>query len=174
MSADLSANLSTITSLDLPLHPFVTVTAALGSGRSRLRAAGLIVRDSRLSALGLTEAGQQTLTLTLFIAWHGLPQATQPPVKFCARRIAAMMRFGMRCSLTLLGFLVGTCSTVATIRERGLTRVLGFFYFARFSYCGRDLGRTKRTGVAAAWNVVVSTFSLPRACLSWRLALARE
>lgn len=116
------------------VHPFLTVTAALGVAVAlRRRAAGLIVPGFLGFLLwSFTEAGQQTLTLTLFHRWaRAWPAADSAARETLRTHIATYDAvWDAMYLLLLLGFLVGNVLYgLATVRETGLTRVLGYLYF---------------------------------------------
>jgi hypothetical protein len=117
------------------VHPFITLTAALGVAVALRRiATNLIVPGFLAFTLwGFTEAGQQCLTFALFRRW-----ATQYATADAAIRetIRANITFydslwdAMYLLILLAFFGASILYGLATIRQSGLTRVLGFFYFA--------------------------------------------
>jgi hypothetical protein len=115
-------------------HPFLTVTAALGVAVAlRRRAAGLIVPGFLGFLLwGFTEAGQQTLTLAAFHRWaRAWPEADSATREILRAHIATYdALWDAMFLLLLLGFFIANVLYgLATVRERGLTRMLGYFYF---------------------------------------------
>lgn len=117
------------------VHPFITLTAALGVAVALRRvAAGLMVPGFLGFMLwGFTEAGQQCLTFALFRRW-----ATQYAAADAITRDtlhANIMFYGALWDamylLLLIAFLVGNVLYgIATLHGHGLTRIIGWFYFA--------------------------------------------
>ena len=115
------------------LHPFLVLAAALGVAVALWRRAAALVLPGFLGFLlwGFTEAGQQTLTLTLFHrlarAW---PQADANAREILRTQIAHYDALWDAMFLLLLfGFLLGNILyAIACLRDHGLTRVLGAFY----------------------------------------------
>ena len=115
------------------IHPFITVTAALGVAVALRRAAASLVVPGFLGFLvwGFTEAGQQCLTFALFRRW-----ANQYPAADVATRetLRSNIMFydalwDAMFLLLLLAFFAGNILyALATWRGRGLTRLLSFFY----------------------------------------------
>ena len=117
------------------LHPFVTLAAALGVGIALRRVSPGAVAGGFLGFLlwGFTEAGQQTLTLTTFHRWAATYlQAYASERQFIKGQLATYdALWDAMFLLLLIGFFVGNfLYGFATIRGRGLTRLLGIFYFA--------------------------------------------
>jgi hypothetical protein len=119
------------------LHPFVTLTAALGVALAlRRRAPGMmIVGFLGFLLWAFVEAGQQALTLTVY---HRLaaayPQANAADREILRSQIALYDNlWDAMFLLLLLGFLAGNvlygCATIRAPKEERLTRVLGLFYF---------------------------------------------
>jgi hypothetical protein len=116
------------------LHPFVTLAAALGVATALRRFAPGAAIAGFLGFLlwAFVEAGQQTLTLTTY---HRLaaayPQADAARQEVLRSQIALYdLMWDAMFLLLLLGFLAGNILYgSATIGSRGLTRVLGVFYF---------------------------------------------
>lgn len=116
------------------LHPFLVLAAALGVAAALWRSAASLVLPGFLGFLlwAFTEAGQQTLTLTVFHrlarAW---PQADAYAREILRAQIASYdALWDAMFLLLLLGFLIGNVLYgIACLRERGLTRTLGVFYF---------------------------------------------
>jgi len=117
------------------LHPFLVLAAALGVALAlRRRAAGLVLPGFLGFLLwAFTEAGQQTLTLTVFHrlarAW---PQADASAREILRAQIANYdALWDAMFLLLLLGFLIANVLYgIACLRDHGLTRVLGAFYFS--------------------------------------------
>lgn len=116
------------------VHPFLVLAAALGVAVAlRRRAAGLL-GPGLLGFLlwGFTEAGQQALTLTVFHrlarAW---PQADASAREVLRTQIANYDALWDAMFLLLLtAFLIGNVFYgIACLRECGLARALGVFYF---------------------------------------------
>jgi hypothetical protein len=117
------------------LHPFVTLAAALGVATALRRFAPGAMVAGFLGFLlwAFTEAAQQTLTLTVYQRWAAAyPQADAAARDVLRLQIASYdLIWDAMFLLLLLGFLAGNILYgSATIRSRGLTRVLGAFYFA--------------------------------------------
>lgn len=116
------------------LHPFLVLGAALGVAAALWRRAASFVLPGFLGFLlwAFTEAGQQTLTLTVF---HRLarnwPQADAPAREILRAQIGSYdALWDAMFLLLLLGFLIGNVLYgIACLRDRGLTRTLGLFYF---------------------------------------------
>lgn len=116
------------------VHPFLVLAAALGVAVAlRRRAAGLVIPGFLGFLLwSFTEAGQQAMTLTVFHrlakAW---PQADAPAREILRIQIANYDALWDALFLLLLtAFLIGNVLYgLACLRERGLPRVLGGFYF---------------------------------------------
>jgi hypothetical protein len=116
------------------VHPFLTLTAALGVAVAlRKRAADLIVPGFLGFLLwGFTEAAQQTLTIAVFHRWaRAWPEADSATREILRAHVAAYdALWDAMYLLLLLGFFIGNVLYgLATMREHGLTRVLGYFYF---------------------------------------------
>jgi hypothetical protein len=116
------------------VHPFLAVAAALGVAATlRKRAAGLMVPGFLGFMLwGFIEAGQQSLTLTLFHRWaRAWPQSDPIAREILRTQIATYdALWDAMFLLLLIAFLVGNVLYgIACLREPGLTRVLGVFYF---------------------------------------------
>lgn len=116
------------------LHPFLVLAAALGVAVALWRRAAALVLPGFLGFLlwAFTEAGQQTLTLTVF---HRLARPW-PQADLSAREILRMQiasydaLWDAMFLLLLIAFLIGNVLYgMACLRDRGLTRVLGLFYF---------------------------------------------
>jgi hypothetical protein len=117
------------------LHPFVTLAAALGVATALRRFAPGAMVAGFLGFLlwAFTEAAQQTLTLTVYQRWAAAyPQADAGARDILRLQIASYdLIWDAMFLLLLLGFLVGNILYGSvTIRSRGLTRVVGAFYFA--------------------------------------------
>jgi hypothetical protein len=115
-------------------HPFLTVTAALGVAVAlRRRATDLIVPGFLCFLLwGFTEAGQQTLTLAVFHRWaRAWPAADSATREILRTHVAAYDALwdAMFLLLLLAFFIANVLYGLATVRDRGLTRILGYFYF---------------------------------------------
>lgn len=115
------------------LHPFLVLAAALGVAAALRRRASLIVPGFLGFVLwAFTEAGQQTLTLTVFHRWAKAWPAADPAARETLRSQIATYDalWDAMFLLLLLGFLFGNVLYgLACLREPGLTRVLGYFYF---------------------------------------------
>ena len=116
------------------LHPFLVLAAALGVAAALWRRAASLVLPGFLGFLlwACTEAGQQTLTLTLFHRWaRAWPQADGSAREILRTQIANYdALWDAMFLLLLLGFLIGNVLYgIACLRDHGLTRVLGAFYF---------------------------------------------
>lgn len=116
------------------VHPFLALAAALGVAAALRRQAAGLVLPGFLGFLlwAFTEAGQQTVTLALFHRWaRAWPQSDAPAREILRMQIANYdALWDAMFLLLLLGFLVGNVLYgIACLRERGLTRVLGAFYF---------------------------------------------
>ena len=117
------------------LHPFITLTAALGIAFAiRHRAPVLAL----FGALGFTwwaftEASQQTLTLFAFDRWRVAYAAADEATR-AAIRINAMMYDGIwdgMYMLLLIAFAIGNaCYCAALLNRPGLPRVVGGFMLA--------------------------------------------
>lgn len=117
------------------LHPFAVGLGAVGAGL-------LVARESVGSALlgaigflvwGLTEAGQQTLTLVGLHGWLREYAGGTPEVRD-AIAVQIATYDGIWASmflLLLIGFLVGNASFgFGLAGSRGLSRIVGWFYLA--------------------------------------------
>jgi len=116
------------------LHPFLVLSAALGVAVAlRRRAIGLVLPGFLGFLLwSFTEAAQQTLTLTAFHRWaQAWPQADASAREILRAQIASYdVLWDAMFLLLLLGFLLGNMLyAIACVRDRGFTRLLGFFYF---------------------------------------------
>lgn len=109
------------------------LAAALGVAAALRRRAGLIVPGFLGFVLwAFTEAAQQTLTLTSFHrwarAWPAADAATRETLRAQIATYDAL--WDAMFLLLLVGFLFGNVLYgLACLRELGLTRVLGYFYF---------------------------------------------
>ena len=116
------------------LHPFMTLTAALGVAVALRRSAPGAIIAGFLGFLlwAFTEAAQQALTLTVFQRWAAAyPQADAAGREILRLQIAAYDNlWDAMFLLLLLAFLAGNILYGSvTVRSRGLARVLGVFYF---------------------------------------------
>ena len=116
------------------LHPFLVLAAALGVATALWRRAASLVLPGFLGFLlwTFTEAGQQTLTLTVFHRWaRAWPQADASAREILRTQIASYDAiWDAMFLLLLLGFLIGNVLYgIACLRGYGMTRVLGAFYF---------------------------------------------
>lgn len=116
------------------VHPFLVLAAALGVALALWRRAAALVLPGFLGFLlwAFTEAGQQTLTLTLFHRWaRAWPQADVSAREILRTQVATYdALWDAMFLLLLIAFLLGNfLYGMACLRDRGLTRVLGFFYF---------------------------------------------
>ena len=114
------------------VHPFLVLTAALGVAAALRRHAGIIVCGFLGFLLwAFTEAGQQTLTLTAYWRWANAYQTAEGAARETLRAHIALydQLWDAMFLLLLIAFLIGNLLyAIVTIRGRGLTRVLGFFY----------------------------------------------
>ena len=117
------------------LHPFITLTAALGIAFALRHRAPLL---ALFGALGFTwwaftEASQQTLTLFAFDRWRVAYAAADEATRATIRINAAMydgIWDGMY-MLLLIAFAIGnTCYGIALLSRGGLARVVGGFMLA--------------------------------------------
>lgn len=130
------------------VHPFLTFTAALAVAmRIRtLAAAPALIGLLGLALWAFTEAGQQTLTLFTFNKWRGA-YATADELTRAQIHTNTMVYDGLWDAmyfLLLIGFTIGnTCLGVVLVRGQGLTRVVGYFFFAAvaltLTYVAREL-----------------------------------
>jgi hypothetical protein len=116
------------------LHPFFTLTAALGVAVAlRHSTPGRIVAGFLGFLLwAFTEAAQQTLTLVVYRRWAAAyPQADAAGREVLQLQIASYDNlWDAMFLLLLLGFFAGNMLYGgATIRGHGLTRLIGIFYF---------------------------------------------
>jgi hypothetical protein len=142
------------------VHPFLTFTAALAVGM-RIRKLAPAAALSGLLGFAMwafTEAGQQTLTLFAFDKWR-VAYATADELTRAQIRSNTMVYDGLWDAmyfLLLIGFTIGNTSLgVALVRRRGLTRVVGCFFFAAvaltLTYIGRELGLPPVPDVLETW-----------------------
>jgi hypothetical protein len=115
------------------IHPFMTLTAAFGVAAALRRVAASLVFPGFLGFLlwGFTEAGQQCVTFALFRRWANQYAAADGATREMLRGniIFYDALWDAMFLLLLLGFLAGNILyAIATLRRRGLARVLGLFY----------------------------------------------
>ena len=142
------------------IHPFLTLTAALGVAVALRRVAtGLVVPGFLAFMLwGFTEAGQQCLTFALFRRW-----ATQYATADAAVRetLQANVMFydalwdAMYLLILLAFFAASILYAVATARGSGLTKVLSFFYagaaFITLDFISGELGGPTLPATIGFW-----------------------
>ena len=117
------------------LHPFITLTAALGIAFAIRQRAPMLALFGALGFIwwAFTEASQQTLTLFAFDRWRVAYAAADEGTR-AAIRINAMMYDGIwdgMYMLLLIAFAIGNaCYGAALLSQRGLARVVGGFMLA--------------------------------------------
>ena len=118
------------------VHPFITFAAALGVGlRMRaLRSAAAIIGLAGFALWACTEAGQQTLTLFAFDKWRAAYFAADEATRAIIRTNVSMYDglWDALYFLLLIGFAIGNLSLGIALAGagRGVTRLVGFFFFA--------------------------------------------
>jgi len=141
-------------------HPFLTLAAALGVAVALRRTAAGAILTGFLGFLlwGFTEAGQQTLTLTLFrrlaAAYPGADSTHQEIIRMQIETYDHI--WDAMFLLLLIAFLIANVLYgVVTIRGTGVTRTLGFFYFAAavltLSIIFREIGIPALPPALEAW-----------------------
>ena len=142
------------------IHPFLTLTAALGVAVALRRAATNLVVPGFLAFMlwGFTEAGQQCLTFALFRRW-----AAQYPTASAAARetLQANVVFydalwdAMYLLILLAFFVANILYAVATGRGAGLTRHLSYFYagaaFITLDFISGELGGPTIPATVSFW-----------------------
>lgn len=142
------------------IHPFITLTAALGVAVALRRiAAGLVVPGFIAFMMwGFTEAGQQCLTFALFRRW-----GAQYPSADAATRAALPQNiifydalWDAMYLLLLIAFFAGNILyAAATAGRLGLTRVLGFLYvgaaFITLDFISGELGGPTMPATLSFW-----------------------
>jgi hypothetical protein len=131
------------------VHPFLTFTAALAVAMRirKLASAAALIGLLGFALWAFTEAGQQTLTLFAFDKWR-VAYVTADELTRAQIRTNTMMYDGLWDAmyfLLLIGFTIGnTCFGVVLARGHGLTRVVGYFFFAAvaltLTYIAGELG----------------------------------
>jgi hypothetical protein len=115
------------------VHPFLTVTAALGVAMRLRREAASLVIPGLLGFLlwGATEAAQQAFTLMAFNPWRLAWLAGDPAVRATMELRTAVYDgvWNAMFSLLLVAFFIGNLIYAAAMwRGRGLTRGVAVFY----------------------------------------------
>ena len=117
------------------LHPFITLTAALGIALAIRHRSPVLALFGALGFIwwAFTEASQQTLTLFAFDRWRVAYAAADEGTR-AAIRINAIMYDGIwdgMYMLLLIAFAIGNaCFGAALLSMRGLARVVGGFMLA--------------------------------------------
>lgn len=142
------------------VHPFLTFTAALAVGLRirRLASAAALIGVLGFALWAFTEAGQQTLTLFAFDKWR-IAYPTADELTRAQIRTNTMVYDGLWDAmyfLLLIGFTIGnTAFGLVLARGRGLTRAVGWFFFAAvaltLTYMGRELGLPPVPEVLETW-----------------------
>lgn len=116
------------------IHPFLTLMAALAVAM-RIRAmasAAAVIGLLGFVLWAFTEAGQQTLTLFAFDRWRAAYPTADAAYKAQVQANAAIYDglWDATYFLLLIGFTIGNAFLGwALVRARGLTRIVGYFFF---------------------------------------------
>ena len=143
------------------IHPFLTLTAAVGVAMriGRLHSVAALAGLLGFVLWAFTEAGQQTLTLFAFDRWRTAYLAGDELVRAHIHASTAIYDglWDAMYFLLLLGFSIGNAAFgAAFVRGRGLTRIVGVFFFAAvaltFTYIAGELRWFTLPDVLETWT----------------------